>query len=126
MADPTGLRNEVMQQLANLVDGAPEDLDTIREVAEYAQANRDITDQLNAAIGNKANKTHTHAVSDVTGLSDALDGKADATHTHSQYATTAQVDGVSGRVSSLEDSAPIIVSSLPASPLPGRIYLVTG
>ena len=82
MADPTGLRNEVMQQLADLVDGAPEDLDTIREVAEYAQANRDITDQLNAAIGNKANKTHTHAVSDVTGLDDALDGKADAVHTH--------------------------------------------
>ena len=54
-----------------------------------------------------------------------LAGKADKTHTHSQYATTSQVDGVSGRVSSLEDSAPIIVSSLPADPLPGRIYLVT-
>ena len=90
MADPTGLRNEVMQQLANLVDGAPEDLDTIREVAEYAQANRDITDQLNAAIGNKANKTHTHTVSEVTGLGDALAGKADAVHTH----TIEQVDGL--------------------------------
>ena len=62
-------------------------------------------------------------VSAVEGL---VDGKADATHTHSQYATTAQVDGVSGRVSSLENNAPIIVSSLPSSPLPGRIYLVTG
>ena len=90
MADPTGLRNEVMQQLADLVDGAPEDLDTIREVAEYAQANRDITDQLNAAIGNKANKTHTHAVGDVDGLGDVLDGKADAVHTH----TVEQVDGL--------------------------------
>lgn len=51
MADPTGLRTEVMQQIADLVDGAPEDLDTIREVAEYAEANRDITDQLNALLG---------------------------------------------------------------------------
>ena len=40
-------------------------------------------------------------------------------HTHSEYAE-------SSRVTALEDSQPIIVSSLPASPLPGRIYLVTG
>ena len=99
MADPTGLRNEVMQQLADLVDGAPEDLDTIREVAEYAQANRDITDQLNAAIGNKANKTHTHAVGDVTGLGDALDGKANAVHTH----TTEQVDGLDDALAGKSD-----------------------
>lgn len=139
--------NAARTEVARVVDGAPEDLDTIREVAEYAQSNRDITDQLNAAIGDKANKAHTHTTSQVTGLDTALDGKsdvghthtqeqvaglttalngkADKSHTHSQYATTAQVNGVSGRVSSLENSAPIIVSSLPASPLPGRIYLVT-
>ena len=70
MADPDGLRNEITQQLADLVDGAPEDLDTIREVAEYAQENRDITDQLNAAIGNKADKSHTHAWASITGRPD--------------------------------------------------------
>lgn len=76
-ADPTGLRNEVMQQLANLVDGAPEDLDTIREVAEYAQANRGITDQLNAAIGNKANKSHTHVSADITDATSRLGRPSD-------------------------------------------------
>ena len=65
-SDPEGLRNEMTKQFAALVDGAPEDLDTIREIAEYAQANRDITDQLNAAIGNKANKTHKHTTADIT------------------------------------------------------------
>ena len=90
MADPEGLRDEITQQIADLVDGAPEDLDTIREVAEYAQENRDITDQLNQAIGNKANKGHTHTTAQVDGLDDALDGKADAVHTH----TTEQVDGL--------------------------------
>ena len=80
--DLTSLRNEVTQQISDLVDGAPEDLDTIREVAEYAQANRDVTDQLNAAIGNKANKSHAHAIGEVTGLNDALNGKADKSHTH--------------------------------------------
>lgn len=81
-ADPDGLRDEITQQLADLVDGAPEDLDTIREVAEYAQENRDITDALNAAIGNKANKAHTHTTVQVDGLDAALAGKADAVHTH--------------------------------------------
>ena len=89
--DVAGLRNEVTQQIADLVDGAPEDLDTIREIAEYAQANRDITDQLNAAIGAKADKTHTHTQAQVTGLTAALDGKADTSHTHTQ----AQVTGLS-------------------------------
>ena len=80
--DVAGLRNEVTQQIADLVDGAPEDLDTIREVAEYAQSNRDITDQLNAAIGNKAAKSHTHSQSQVTGLTTALSGKSDTGHKH--------------------------------------------
>ena len=90
--DLTSLRNEVTQQIAAVVDGSPAALDTIREVAEYAQANRGITDQLNAAIGDKANKSHTHAVGDVTGLGDALDGKADAVHTH----TTSQITDYPG------------------------------
>ena len=88
--DVAGLRNEVTQQIADLVDGAPEDLDTIREIAEYAQANRDITDQLNAAIGAKADKTHTHTQAQVTGLSAALNDKANASHTH----ITSQITGL--------------------------------
>ena len=74
-ADPDGLRNEMTKQFAALVDGAPEDLDTIREIAEYAQANRGITDQLNAAIGNKANKSHTHEISDINGLAEHVDSQ---------------------------------------------------
>ena len=70
--DLTSLRNEVTQQISDLVDGAPEDLDTIREVSDYAKANRDITDQLNAAIGNKANKNHTHTTADITDATDRL------------------------------------------------------
>ena len=88
--DLTGLRNEVTQQISDLVDGSPADLDTLREIAEYAQANRGVTDQLNAAIGDKADKSHTHDIGDVAGLGDALDGKADSVHTH----TTSQVDGL--------------------------------
>ena len=67
-SDPEGLRNEVTQRFAELVDGAPEDLDTIREIAEYAKDNRSVTDQLNAAIGNKADKSHEHQAHQVKGL----------------------------------------------------------
>ena len=118
MADLDGLRNEVMQQIADLVDGAPEDLDTIREVAEYAQTNRDITDQLNAAIGNKANKSHTHTQDQVTGLSTALDDKADKSHTHtvSQVSGAASTSYVDGRIQ--------LVTALPSNPDPSVLYLV--
>ena len=74
------------QQIAAVVDGSPAALDTIREVAEYAQANRGITDQLNAAIGDKANKSHTHTTSQVTGLDAALNGKADKSYVDSRPA----------------------------------------
>ena len=107
-ADPDGLRDEITQQIADLVDGAPEDLDTIREVAEYAQANRDITDALNAAIGAKANKTHTHAVSDVTGLDDALADKA---------STQTLTDGLAGKADvAVVDARPALFSGTGAPP----------
>ena len=78
--DVSGLRDEVTQQIAAVVDGSPAALDTIREVAEYAQANRGITDQLNAAIGDKANKSHTHTTSQISGLDTALNAKADKSY----------------------------------------------
>ena len=107
-ADPTGLRDEITQQLADLVDGAPEDLDTIREVAEYAQENRDITDALNAAIGAKANKTHTHTTAQVEGLDDALAGKA---------STQALTDGLAGKADvAVVDSRPALFSGTGAPP----------
>ena len=76
--DTDVIRQEVTDQIAAVVDGAPADLDTIREVAEYAQENRDITDTLNAAIGQKADNVHTHTTSQVTGLDAALGSKLDA------------------------------------------------
>lgn len=93
--DVTQLRGEITAGIAALVDGAPEDLNTLKEIAAYAEANRGITDQLNAAIGGKADKVHTHSQSQVTGLTTALNGKANATHTH----TTSQVTGLDAALS---------------------------
>ena len=108
--DVAGLRNEVTQQIADLVDGSPAALDTIREVAEYAQANRGITDQLNAAIGDKANKSHTHTTSEITGLEDALANKSDDRHRHHW----SDVTGVASK--SYVDSRPALFSGSGAPP----------
>ena len=97
--DVTQLRGEITSEIAALVDGAPEDLNTLKEIAAYAEANRGITDQLNAAIGGKADKVHTHSQSQVTGLTTALNGKANATHTH----TTSQVTGLDAALSDKAD-----------------------
>ena len=99
--DTDVIRQEVTDQIAAVVDGAPADLDTIREVAEYAQANRNVTDTLNAAIGQKADKAHTHTTSQVTGLDAALDSKLDASKIQ-------------------------VVTAMPTTPVAGTIYLVTG
>lgn len=44
---------------------------------------------LEDTISGKANKTHTHSISDITNLQSALDGKASSSHgTHVTYSTT--------------------------------------
>ena len=111
--DPDRLQTLIDNKISYIVDGAPGDLDTLREIAEYAQDNRGITDQLNAAIGNKANKSHTHTQDEVTGLTTALNGKANTTHTHSQ----SQITGLSTALGGKADKA----HTHDLATLPGRI-----
>lgn len=43
-------------KIADLIDGAPETMDTLKEVAEAIQVNKDVETALNEAIGKKANQ----------------------------------------------------------------------
>lgn len=43
-------------EILNLINGAPETLDTLKELAEAIEENEEITNALNAAIGNKIDK----------------------------------------------------------------------
>lgn len=45
------------QKIADLIGGAPETLDTLKEVADAIQANKNVSTALDAAIGKKANQT---------------------------------------------------------------------
>ena len=48
------------EKVAQLVNGAPETLDTLKEVADAMAQNKDVVDALNQAIGTKADNGHTH------------------------------------------------------------------
>lgn len=62
--------------------GASTTLDTIGEISAAIEDNQDAIDVLNAAIGNKANVSHTHTIANVTNLQSTLDDKASSSHTH--------------------------------------------
>ncbi|OFT50487.1 hypothetical protein HMPREF3153_09680 [Corynebacterium sp. HMSC06C06] len=59
-----------------LVDGATEALDTLKEIAIELAKDDDPVAALVRTVAGKAEKSHTHAIGDVTGLQTALDGKA--------------------------------------------------
>ena len=99
--DVEALRAEIEARIADLVDGAPDALNTLREIAELASSNKTVQEQLTEAIAGKADKVHTHSQSQVTGLSAALNNKADKTHTHE----TSQVVGLDNALTGKADKA---------------------
>lgn len=54
------------QKIAALINDAPETLDTLKEVSDAIEAHQDVTDALNAAIGNKANASDLTSHTDNT------------------------------------------------------------
>ena len=99
--DVEALRAEIEARIADLVDGAPDALNTLREIAELASSNKTVQEQLTSAISGKADKVHTHSQSQVTGLTTALGNKADKTHTHE----TSQVVGLDNALAGKADKA---------------------
>ena len=99
--DVEALRAEIEARIAELVDGAPDALNTLREIAELASSNKTVQEQLTSAIAGKADKVHTHAQSQVTGLSTALNNKADKSHTHE----TSQVVGLDNALAGKADKS---------------------
>lgn len=54
------LETKVNESIANLIDNAPETLDTLGELATAFKDNSDVVSVLNSAIGNKADAEHNH------------------------------------------------------------------
>lgn len=71
------------KKVADLVDSAPETMDTLKELADAIEAHQDVTDALNAAIGNKVDKVEGKGLS-TNDLTNDLKSKYDAAYAHSQ------------------------------------------
>ena len=81
--------NEVKNDLLN---GAGAAYDTLKELGDLIDTNVDAIDVLKDVAAGKADKVHSHAISDITNLQTALDGKAASSHgTHVTYSTTTPV-----------------------------------
>lgn len=74
-------KTETDKKIADLVNSAPETLDTLGELAEGIKENQDIIATLNNAISNKANITEVYTKQEANAL---LDNKANTSTTYSK------------------------------------------
>ncbi len=110
------------QKIADLIGGAPETLDTLKEVADAIQANKNVSEVLDEAIGKKANQTEldTHTGNNTihitsqerTNWNDANTKK----HTHSNKSvldkiTQALLDSWNAAYSHISDAVKHITSA---------------
>lgn len=83
------------EKVALLLNNSSAAVDSIMELATAMEENEEVVDALEQAIGNKADKTHSHAMSDITGLQakiDSLEGNKVDNSTLSNYYTKTQID----------------------------------
>ncbi len=103
---------EISTAISNLIGGAPETLDTLKELADAIADHQDVTDAINAAIGNKADKSALEA------LQTALE---EASHTHANQAV---LDSITAEnVSAWNGKAKVTVgTSQPANMAAGDLF----
>lgn len=71
---------EVTSKIAEIVANAPEDLDTLKEIADWINSHANDAAAMNTAISTNAN--------DIATLKTSVSGKADTTHTHTKSQIT--------------------------------------
>lgn len=83
-----------LNSLIEIVNGIDSDVTDLEDaLADKANTNHTHDEYISAqtyanGMSGKADVSHTHAISDISGLQSALNGKADASHTHSGYLPT--------------------------------------
>lgn len=58
---------KVSDAIADLIGGAPETYDTLKEISDYIENHGEVVTALNAAIGNKANSADVYSKTDADG-----------------------------------------------------------
>lgn len=75
LEDSAAIQSFVDGRIALTVDAAPDALNTLNELAASLGDDADFAGTMTTALAGKAALSHSHVVSDVTGLQDALDAK---------------------------------------------------
>lgn len=73
----TGIDAKISAAIDNLIGGAPETYDTLKEIADYIATHKDTADALTAAVGGKVDKEAGKGLS-ANDFTDALKAKLDA------------------------------------------------
>lgn len=82
------LVNYTDKAIADLINGAPETADTLRELADLIDKNKDVATALNEAIGKKANQTELdQAISNIDTLNKSLVNLIDFTSDKTSHTT---------------------------------------
>lgn len=69
------MNSAISAAISDLIGGAPETYDTLKEIADYIEAHQDVVDALNAAIGNKADASVVTALQEtINGIKTTVDG----------------------------------------------------
>lgn len=114
--------------IADVIAAAPEDLDTLKEIADKLAGNDDLHTALNQAITEKADASAlANEVTRATGVENdlrtAIDTKADATALSNYVLTTAlnqQVDTLNAAISAKQDAG----NYIPCDPEYSDLYLI--
>lgn len=110
--------------IADVIAAAPEDLDTLKEIADKLAGNDDLHTALNQAITEKADASAllnevTRATGVENNLKTAIDGKADATALSNYVLTTAlnqQIDTLNAAINAKQDAGDYALKAeLPAA-----------
>lgn len=114
--------------IADVIAAAPEDLDTLKEIADKLAGNDDLHTALNQAITEKADASAlANEVARATGVENdlrtAIGTKADATALSNYVLTTAlnqQIDTLNAAISAKQDAG----NYIPCSPEYSNLYLI--
>ena len=81
------ITGEVTAKIAEVVANAPEDLDTLKEIADWISTHADSASEMNTQITENKNNIATNT-SDIAALQTSVSGKADTEHTHTKSEIT--------------------------------------
>lgn len=89
------MTSAISAAIDNLIDGAPETYNTLKEIATYISQHEDVVDTLNSAIGNKADKSTVQAIQTTVNALGSLSKKSVVTEADLDSALKEKVNAAS-------------------------------